>query len=268
MSERPFRRVVLMCDAACDIRRAVAEAASLAARWGAALHGVYIDDENLRRLAALPFGQQVSLSSAAGTEELSVATMGSLSSALGAGMKRALAEVAEAQRLHWTFGTIRDLPSAASVRAEAGDILVVEAAARAFSGTWAPHASWDKSPAAFSGTVLLKARGDGADGILVLLPEDDTTQAKVLAACAALARDGEAITLAGDASVLAAAEAAIGKHFDASQRKHINSLPLDKDRSGLMRLLRARRRPGLVVVHADSAAEWLADVKTDILFVR
>ncbi len=267
MSEHPFRRVVLICDAACDIRGAVADAASLASRWGAALHGIYIDDENLHRFAALPFGQSVSLSSAAVTEEFSATDMASLTSARGAAMRRALADVAKAQGLQWNFGAIRDLPSAAMVLAQEGDILVVEAAARAFSGAWRPRTAWEKSPAAFSGTVLTRGRGRGADGILVLIPDDAGIRDKVLAAAAALAvADGE-IILAGQGAVLAAAEAAIGKHFPAARHKHVNLLPLDHDRSALSRLL-ALRCPALIVLSADDAADWLDGAGADILLVR
>ena len=267
MSEHPFRRVVLICDAACDIRLAVADAASLAARLGAAVHGIYIDDENLHRFAALPFGQPVSLSSAAVAEEMTPDNMASLTSALGAAMRRALADVAKAQGVQWTFGTIRDLPSSASVLAQDGDILVVEATARAFSGTWRPRAAWEKSPAAFSGTVLMKGRGRRTGGILVLLPDDARTRDKVLAAAAALAiADGE-IILAGQGAILAGAEAAIAEHLPAAGRKCVKMLPLDTDRSALGRLL-ARRSPALIVLSADDVANWLDGAGADILIVR
>jgi hypothetical protein len=267
MNEHPFHRVVLICDAACDIRVAVADAASLAARWGAALHGIYIDDENLHRFAALPFGQYVSLSSAAITDELSAGNMASLTSALGAAMRRALAEVAKARGLQWTFGTIRDLPSAALVLAQDGDILVVEAAARTFSGAWRPRAAWEKSPAAFSGTVLMRGRGRRSGGILILLPDDARTREKVLAAAAALAiADGE-IIVAGQGTILADAEAAIDQHFPAARHKHVKTLLLDKDRSALGRLL-ARDCPAIIILSADDAAEWLEGAEADILLVR
>jgi hypothetical protein len=267
MNEHPFRRVVLICDAACDIRAAVADAASLAARWGATLHGIYIDDENLHRFAALPFGQYVSLSSAAVTEELSAGNMASLTSALGAAMRRALADVAKARGLQWTFGAIRDLPSAALVVAQDGDILVVEAAPRTFSGAWRPRAAWEKSPAAFSGTVLVRGRGRRTGGILVLLPDDARIRDKVLAAAAALAiADGE-IILAGQGASLAGAEAAIDQYFPAARHKHVKTLLLDKDHSALGQLL-ARRCPAVIVLASDDAADWLEAAGADILLVR
>jgi hypothetical protein len=267
MTERPFRRVVLICDAASDIRPAVAEAAALAARWGAPLHGIFLDDENLRRFAALPFSQYVSLSSAEVTEEFTAAAMASLASALGAAMKRVLGEVAKAEGLEWTFGAIRDLRSAASLAGEEGDTLVVEAASRAFSGAWRPRAAWEKSPADFTGTVLLKGRAHGARGILVLLPEDAAQRERVIAASAALAADDEQVVLAGKSALLPDAEAALAQYLDPAQRRRIATLPLDEDHGAVMRYL-ARRNPALIVLDAEDAGDWLDEAKADLLLVR
>lgn len=264
MNERPFRRVVLLCDAACDIHVAVADAAALAARWGATLHGVFLDDENLHRFAALPFGQHVSLSAADLTEALDPGDMASLAAALGAGMRRALAEVAEEQGLQWTFGMLRDVPSAAPVAAEEGDILIIEAAARTFSGAWRPRAAWDKSPSAFSGTTLLKSRGRGARGILLLLPERADERDKVLAAGAALADAEERIVLIGDPKVLATTETELARHFDARQRRHIGKRPLGADRTKLL----AGGRYRLIVLSATDAPDAVDEPGADILLVR
>lgn len=261
MSEPLFRRVVLICDAVCDIHLAVADAASLAARLGATVHGIYLDDENLHRFAALPFGRQVSLSSPEGSKDLTAATMTSLSSALGAGMKRRLAELANARGLQWTFSAVRDVPSAVSVAAAEGDLLVVEAAARAFSGAWRPRAAWEKSPSAFTGTVLIRGRSDGRHGVLVLLPEDQEAREKVLSATAALAVGDERIILAGRHVVLADAQ-----NFPAMQRTHIKLLALGDDPSVLRRML-THRSFSLFVLHADDA-EWAGDTGADILLVR
>ena len=266
MSEPPFRRVVLLCDAACDIQLAVTDAAALAARWGAALHGVFIDDENLRRFAALPFGQLVSLSCAAVTEELSVASVALLSSALGAAMRRTLAEAALEKGLEWTFGSVRDLPSAARLLAEEGDILVVESA-RAFSGAWRPRLAWERSPAAFSGTVLLKGRGSRGRGIVVVLPAEAGKRDKVLSASAAVATGEDDIFLAGDPALLGEAEARLASTLPAGQKTRIKHMPLKPDRAALTGLI-ARRKPALIVVQAADAEGLLGEAHADVLIVR
>ncbi|HUK57637.1 MAG TPA: hypothetical protein VLV50_00295 [Stellaceae bacterium] len=267
MAERPFRRVVLVCDAACDIRIAVADATILARRWGAALHGVFFDDENLHRFAALPFGRPVSLSSTANPEGLTAGHMARLASALGSAMRRELSQAASEHGLDWSFGTIRDLPSAARFPSEEGDILVIEAAARAFSGAWRPHSAWDKSPFAFPGTVLLKGRRHGGRGILVALPADKAARDRVLAAGAAITDGEDDIALAGTNAALRELDEAIAGHFSAGQRARIKRVVLDEAPSALAQTI-AQRKPGIVVLHAASAGAKLDDVHADTLLVK
>jgi len=267
MAERPFRRVVLVCDAACDIRIAVAEATVLATRWGAALHGVFLDDENLHRFAALPFGQLVSLSSSAISEDLTVGRMARLASALESAMRRELSQAASEHGLDWSFGTIHDLPSAAQFPSEEGDILVIEASARAFSGAWRPRSAWEKNPSAFPGTVLLRGRHRGGRGILVALPADESARDRVLAAGAAIIDGEENIILAGTSAALHKLDEAIAAHFSASQRARIKRVLLDEAPSALAHLV-ARRKPEIVVLNADSAGGRPDDMLTDTLLVR
>lgn len=67
-----LRRVVVALDAAADFGPAIEIAASVAAGLELALHAVLFEDENLLRLAALPFAQHVDLGTAErGTLDLS-----------------------------------------------------------------------------------------------------------------------------------------------------------------------------------------------------
>jgi len=267
MSEHPFHRIVLLCDAACDIRLEVTDAAALAARWGASLHGIFIDDENFRRLAALPFGQQVSLSCAALTEEFSAEEMTSLSSARGAAMQRTLSEAARERGVGWSFGQVRDLPSVALLSDDPADTLVIEAATRAFSGAWRPRSARDKSSAAFLGSILLKRRGSGGRGMVVVVPAAAEDRAKVLATSAAFAGTDEPIVLTGSSTTLANAKDEIARSFGA-RRRHVEQIPIDTgDRSALTRLI-ARRKPALVVLPPARSDRPLDEFDRDVLLVR
>ena len=55
--ERPFeaRRILVAIDASAASLDALAAATALASRLGAALEGLFVEDEDLLRLAALPF---------------------------------------------------------------------------------------------------------------------------------------------------------------------------------------------------------------------
>ena len=56
-----IRRVVVALDAVSENRAAIDAAARLAARWKCRLHGVFVEDDELLRLAVLPFARQVTL---------------------------------------------------------------------------------------------------------------------------------------------------------------------------------------------------------------
>lgn len=60
----PIRRVLLALDTAAHGRAAVEAATALAARLDAELHGLFVEDINLLRLAALPFARETHLTSA------------------------------------------------------------------------------------------------------------------------------------------------------------------------------------------------------------
>src|SRR5690606_9802109 len=61
MPEFAIRRVVLGLDAVSELREAVDTAAALAKSWHAELHGLFIRDAGLLRLAELPFVREVTL---------------------------------------------------------------------------------------------------------------------------------------------------------------------------------------------------------------
>ena len=56
-----IERIVVVLDAASENRAAIGTAARLAARWKVHLHGVFVEDDDLIRLADLPFARQVTL---------------------------------------------------------------------------------------------------------------------------------------------------------------------------------------------------------------
>src|SRR5207244_5618991 len=60
-----IERIVVSLDAVSENQVAVEAAARLALRWNAALHGVFVEDGDLLRLAGLPFARQVSLGAGA-----------------------------------------------------------------------------------------------------------------------------------------------------------------------------------------------------------
>jgi nucleotide-binding universal stress UspA family protein len=272
MNEPKVRRIAVACDAACDISMAVEEAAALAGRLNATLHGVFFEDENLYRLAALPFGRQMTLSPAV-SESFSGADLEKLSSALGAGMRRALAEAAAQRGLEWSFGVVRDLPTVAAFAGIEADILVVEASTRPFSGSWRPRSALNVLAEAYERTILIRRETRTKPGTVVILLSERPDDQKILASgivmanpeddIAVLVRDGSQ----GDVdSVRRIAERL------ATPRRPVRTQAAPADMSALLEKIDPLK-PVLIVLNGGNAdghaaRALLAGTRCDVLLVR
>ncbi|MGO8915499.1 MAG: hypothetical protein ACLQJR_06290 [Stellaceae bacterium] len=171
MNELEIKRVVIACDAQGDIDIAVREAAVLAARWQVPLHGVFLKDENLLRLAELPFSRQVSLSAPELSGAFELDELQSLLSALAAAMRRAIEGAAKREGVDWSFTELRNLPSAASGAVAEGDILVIDAGVRPFSGSWRLRSPWEGAAGDLGAMVLLRRNEGGQRPCIVFVLE-------------------------------------------------------------------------------------------------
>jgi hypothetical protein len=205
MTKAEIKRIVVACDAQGDIEPALRAAAALAARWRVPLHGVFLKDENLLRLAGLPFARALNLLLPAYSE--------ALLSALAARMRRALAVAAAEAGLDWSFAELRDVPSAASGWVEEGDMLVIEAGATP-AGDWRPHSPWEDVAAALGASVLLRrAAPSGGSRRVVLTLRAGADHPRLLAAARSIAtaHDDIIILYTGDGEPARAGAATRGR---------------------------------------------------------
>lgn len=170
MTEFDIKRVVVACDSAADMVSAMTAAAVLASRHGAPLHGIFFEDENLYRVTELEIAAHVGLSPAYATRALTGTVLKEMLEIRSLGMRRAIKAAAEQQRLTWSFGTTRAL-SAHALPISDGDMLVVDAGTRPFSGGWRPRSPWLSAVLACDNTVLLR-RGQAGHGVAVLAPDE------------------------------------------------------------------------------------------------
>ncbi len=271
MSESAIRRVVVACDAQGNIDVAVREAAELAARWRVPLRGVFLKDENLLRLAELPFSRLVSLCTPELSKALSTDELDSLLSALAASMRRTIETVAKQEGVDWSFAEVRDLPSVASIAVAEGDLLVIEIGARPSSGSWQPPSAWESVVTEAARTVLLR-RNSGVEHprVALILDAKSVDYARVLAAVRPFTKERDLIHVVvvnGVADESAMREAVL-RQFD---RAAVALEHAKRDHASIGNRLK-RLTPRLVAIETSalSAAELqalLATTRCDLLLI-
>jgi len=119
-----IRRIVVALDTSADSLAALRTAAQLAAGLSAELHGLFVEDDNLVRLAGLPFACEVGR--AAAPRRLEAAAVERQLRLLAAEARRALEQEAARRSLAWTFRVARGQVAREVVAAvEEGDLLIL-----------------------------------------------------------------------------------------------------------------------------------------------
>jgi hypothetical protein len=182
----PVDRIVVALDATSENRAAIGTAARLAARWQAPLHGVFFEDDDLIRLAGLPFARQVTLGLGAERFDLQ-----QVQRQLRVFAERARQELAASARRHgvaWSFEIARGDLSPAE-----GDFLVACTATRPVGGHFRVDCRWWSATASGPATRLLAHHeGDPHGGVAALLRGQDAAGARLLAAALRLAEANDA----------------------------------------------------------------------------
>ncbi|MCE9649933.1 MAG: hypothetical protein K8R18_09955 [Parvibaculum sp.] len=155
-----LRRIVVGLDTSFMAREALALAARVAASVDAGLRGVFVEDENLLALSALPFAREVSFSG-----EVRALDEGAMLRAMQAQAetaRRILERVAADAHVQWSFDIARGRPLASlAAAATADDTLIIRAhaASRHEVGRAVRAATRDARA-----DVLLAARGVAVSG--------------------------------------------------------------------------------------------------------
>lgn len=260
-----IKRVIITCDAAADMPLATAAAAMLASQHGAALHGIFFEDENLYRVAELEIAAHIGLSPTHATPALTAAALKERLEIQSLGMRRAIEAAAAQHRLPWSFGTLR-APSANAVPIAEGDMLVVDMGTKPFSSGWRPRSPWLSAVIETGNTVLLR-RGYAGHGVVVVAPDDPEACDRLLRAAGALSqREATIVVLTGNSDIRA--------HIERSRLPGAPSFRFEQrsdEVSGLVARLR-QIDPNLVVVSADedvlTRRALAAGTSSDLLIVK
>lgn len=120
-----IKRILVALDGSPHSLAALTAAADLAAALGAEITGVFVEDANLVRLAALPFASEISRFSGE-VRALAPTSMKRGMRAQAARARRALIRRAEGLGLRWSFEVIRgDIPELLLAKSDQADIVIM-----------------------------------------------------------------------------------------------------------------------------------------------
>jgi nucleotide-binding universal stress UspA family protein len=181
-----IERVIVPLDAAAENRAAIETAARLAARAKAVLHGIFIEDEELLYVAALPFTRQ--LTPGTGAQPFTVEETELHLKAAAERAQRQLIAAAQRYRVAVSFQVVRGGPEAALSGISERDLVVAGALSRPVVGHFRVECRWWSSIEIAPGPFLLVRHGaDAGGGVVVLLRDRSPASARVLAAAAQVA---------------------------------------------------------------------------------
>lgn len=191
--ERPFpaRRILVGMDASASSLDALAAAAALAARLGSELAGLFVEDEDLLRLAGLPFGDLVRAPGGQ-SERLEPAAAEAALRALARQAREALERAAASHRVACSFRVARGSVSRELLAAaETADLVVLGAAGHGRPRRGAVGTTARAAAAGARASVLLLARGSPLHGEVIAVDDGGEGGDVAVAAARGLAPEGQ-----------------------------------------------------------------------------
>jgi hypothetical protein len=268
-----FRRIVIACDPVAEYVASIDAAARLAAWSNAALRGLFVQDEALLHLTALPFIRHIGaggVASGAVDEEALLHQF----EAQAARLRAAIEQTAREHALGWSFDVVRGPPSSETLALVEHDLLVITAHSRPFAGEFSLDsrllaAAFETQRPIF----LVRSLAAKKDGIVALAQAAGPATDRAIAVAAQLAHAGNRrLTVlaapAADESVVRARVHAVSGQVAARCRIE-RIAPSDPG------LTRFADDGSTLVVDADPAVNDAAALKdliartaADILFLR
>ena len=266
-----IRRILVALDATLAGEAALEAAAALATDMEAELFGIFVENEDVLRFAALPFARETGV---AATRRLDRADIERLLKIGAARAEAALARAAERQRVHWSFRIRRGRMLAELLAdADSADLLAFAREGACGHGLRAGASVEEALPGKAGAALMLPARAKLGTPISVIF-EDTPAGIAALALATRLARG----SLDGPLQVLVPVPpgSAAAWRREAHARERIARLPIAVDMmrvpaaplAALAAAVRAAR-PGTLVMGADPAlAKALKGLAAPLLVVR
>jgi nucleotide-binding universal stress UspA family protein len=199
-----IERIVVPLDAAAEHRAALDTAARLARRWGARLHGVFVEDSDLIHLSRLPFARQFSFG--VGIEQITEESVERQLRAFAAAARRDVEAAARRYGVEWSFEIAPGAAADAALIASERDLLVAGSATRPVGTHFRVECRWwqtlESADASFLVVHCEWAAAHGA--VVTLLRDREPASLRVLDAAAhCAAAIGGVLTVACSADLAA-----------------------------------------------------------------
>lgn len=271
----PVKRILIALDSSASTPNSLTVAAELASRLRAELRGLFVEDNDLLKLAALPFTTQINLTT--GTRQpLETSELESQMASLAAAAQRRLAAVAERDRLIWSFRTVRgQIAREIANAAEDADLVIVEGGQHggpAHARIGLPASATVKQ---VNRSVLILRAGRHFEGPIFVTFDGTAQSGKALRMAAALARNGNLLTVsipegADHEGLETEARTLLGSHAETARFETYSAKTLPELCAHV-----GGRNAGLVVMSTDDpllssgdVMELLDSVTCTILLVR
>ncbi len=272
-----MERILVALDASGPSLAALEAAAQLAAAHRAEIHGLFVEDRALLRLADAPLVREVGYASAS-RRAIGVGAMERSLRAVAAQARRALAAAAEASRLRWEFRVARgSVVSELLGAAATADLVVLGRVSRADTQRRRLGSTAREVLAAATGSVLLQRRPPQAGRPILLVYDASLACRRALALLPRLQR----MTSAELVIVIPAVDATEARRLEREaagllghegvrlRARRILAL----DPAELLAVVRAERAGLLVLARVAPLSEWsvleplLEAVDTSVLLV-
>ncbi len=210
--ELNLRRVVVALDAAADLPATIEMAASLASSLGVELRALFVEDESLRRVASMPFAQQVDAMTAARTA-FNEADLDAQLKALARQARRELERIAGSHDLSWSLEIARAVIGADALSLAADELLVLAATSRPAARTLRLSSPWRRMLDQLAHPFLLVPERPATTGPMAVIYDATLAARRALDASLRIARTSKRPL------IVVAPENLAGKHCSEAEAR-------------------------------------------------
>ncbi|TFH23146.1 MAG: universal stress protein [Myxococcales bacterium] len=274
----PIHRITVALDPSDPNLGTLHAAAEIAARTGAELAGVFVEDVDLLRLAALPFAQEFTPYARSG-RDIDTSAMERTLRGQATVLRRALAAAAERRKIRWSFQVSRGHVAGEILTASENADLVIVGRSRRL-GARAPRVGSTARIVVHESkrTVLVLAGGADVGRPVLVLYDGTPSSERALVTAAAIAHEDHknlvvAISSADDRATERLSEAALSILGSLGIHARVAALPGPEVTQLLTALERERCRTlvvgiGSIVSHGVTPAELIEHSCCPVVIVR